>query len=327
MPKTKKKAPPKTAKKVTKKDFNAFLKFIWENNHKAAALALDEKPELTQAIYAGGSQKYDSQTLLMIAVKYDSPEIVHHLLDAGSDLQFVDDKSSQAWYGPILNLAIYCFVISSYSNDYKLLDAKMNFLRRMLQEGADPARTDSRGKSAYRRFVEAVYLRTDDVYFMEDGKESSHKEIRRSASYVRKVHDLLVEFNAKPEDLEVLSQTQAKRVGLDEFLVDRPEMPPETWGPKYSAKFPDAETQAECISVCETIATMFGKGRAKTKKHYFGVFLDDKPVPRSKLKKDAVKFLEMTLKDSELKKQWAIHKASYSKWRSSVNGLKKRLQG
>ena len=169
---------------------------------------------------------------------------------------------------------------------------------------------------------------------MEDGNESSHKNVRRSASYVRKVHDLLVEFSATPEDLEVLSQIQIKRVGLGEFVTARPDMPMNAWGHRSFQNRPawdylkdifnfkddlsdyldeelesssmhptDAEVQAHGVAVCETIATILRKGRSKTKKYYFGVFLDDEPVPRAKLRKDAVKFVEMILKDSELKKK------------------------
>lgn len=349
-----------SVKKVTKKSFDTFLKFIRGNDHVAAAQSLREMPQITQAIYTGSSQKYDSQTLLMIAVKFDAPEIAHHLIDAGADVNFIDKEGGQSWHGPIINLAVYCAVVGSYHYNYQLLDAKVELLKRLLEEGADLNVTDSRGKSAYRRFIEAVHTRTADAYFLRNGVESSDENVLRSASYVRRIHDLLVEFGAEPKDLETLTMTQAKRIGMGEFVVANLCMPSQTWGtgsfenlqawhflcgifnvkgdlsdslrrdldfgrnPGDRSPGSIARLQASAIAVCETIATMIGSGQSNAR-YYFGVFLDGKPTPCINLRKDAVDFVESILEESDLKKDWAQHEDSFPEWQTSVSSLRSRL--
>jgi len=201
---------------VTKKSIKEFLKLIRANDVAEARNALGKNPELAHATCSPPPKKYEGQTLLQIAVRNGVPEIVDALIDAGADVNYIETTVVNDWNSPVLNDAVHGAVRRTIGEDRELVTACIRNVRRLLQEGADPAQKDTRGHNAYRRFIDTVIPRTKDVYFRitNNKNEIDDPDALKRASHIKDIHDLLIEFGAVPEGLDELTDVQRRRAGF-----------------------------------------------------------------------------------------------------------------
>ena len=127
---------------------------------------IEAKPELVNCTAKQPPKKDDGQSPLQVALKTEHHEIANYLIDAGADLNFMEDKSCcNEMRQPVLFDAITNAVFCSRWNVYypttglevkstkENFDAALYVLERMLKNGADTSAVNSYGSNAIWKFV------------------------------------------------------------------------------------------------------------------------------------------------------------------------------
>ena len=157
------------------------------------------KPELVSCVAGKTPAKDAGQSPLQVALKAGAFDIANLLLDAGADLNYVEDSScGSAWRAPVLHDAINAAVMSSRWNvnsdamggfrvcsTPERADAARNVLRRMLAAGADVNACDSHGNSGLWRFC----LQAAQILPRYDWREHRETDDR---IFTRELHDDLL---------------------------------------------------------------------------------------------------------------------------------------
>ncbi len=201
---------------ATKKSTNEFLDYIRDNDFKAARKALKAKPDLVHATCAPPPAKYEGQTLLQIAVRNPTPKIVTALIDAGADVNYMEKTRKNPWNSPVLHDAIDAVLMHSIGEKHATLKAMVANVRRLLDEGADPNKKDSRKATAFDRYIKTVKARTKDIYFVElpSMKPRTDQDSIKRGAYLKEMYDLLIEYGVKPVGISKLNKTQRERLGI-----------------------------------------------------------------------------------------------------------------
>ena len=124
---------------------------------------LDKNPELISSVSHGSPKKDDGQSLLQVALKASSAEMVNLLLHYGADVNFMEDEdSANDWRTPVLHDAINRAVMCSRWNNVgingfevmsteKESNEAFEILEKMIKLGADVNGKDSYGNACLDR--------------------------------------------------------------------------------------------------------------------------------------------------------------------------------
>lgn len=138
---------------------------IRKSEIEAVKQLIQKKPELVNCVAKQPPKKDDGQSPLQVALKTGNSEIAEYLIEAGADVNFIEDTSCcNSWRTPVLHDAINNAVMKSRWNvnsehmGFKVYsteeDAERAYaiLEKMLDLGADVNAVDSFGNSAIWRF-------------------------------------------------------------------------------------------------------------------------------------------------------------------------------
>ncbi len=198
----------------TKKSIKAFVQQIQRNDTEAALSALADDPSLAQARCSSPPQKYDGQSLLHIAMRNGASRIAIALIDAGSDVNLIEESSVNEWNSPPLHDGIEVAVWATLEQDDDFIESLLKAIKHLLDAGADPNLCDSRGVTAHRRFIANARKRVEDCYF-----EGVWDEANDKLKYLKQLHELLLEHGAKPWLIDddgnpTLTATEKERIGI-----------------------------------------------------------------------------------------------------------------
>jgi ankyrin repeat protein len=87
----------------SKKAIKAFVQYIQRGDTEAALSALADDPALTHARCSSPPKKYDGQSLLHVAMRNGSSAIAIALIDAGSDVNLIEESQVNDWNSPPLH--------------------------------------------------------------------------------------------------------------------------------------------------------------------------------------------------------------------------------
>ncbi len=133
---------------------------IRHSDFETVKTLLEKKPELIHCTAKQPPKKDDGQSLLQVALKASSSEIVEYLLDLNADVNFMESADCcNNWRSPVIHDAIRrAFGESRYNvysemmyggihvfNSKERADSAYNILERIVKMGADPNAVDSYG--------------------------------------------------------------------------------------------------------------------------------------------------------------------------------------
>ena len=120
---------------------------------EAVRARIEQAPELVHAVATGSPQKFNSQSLLQVAIRSDQYAIAHMLLDLGADPNFIDRGAPSGWESPVLLDAVAAAAVHSRGSggEKRWEDRAFEILSRMLDEGADVTATDTHQSNALTR--------------------------------------------------------------------------------------------------------------------------------------------------------------------------------
>lgn len=126
---------------------------------------IEKKPELVNCVAKQPPKNDDGQSPLQVAFKTGNVDIAEYLIDAGANVNFIEDESCcNTWRTPVLHDAINCAVMNCRWNTNDKLrgtkvystkeraDEALRLLKRMIDAGADVNALDSHGNSGLNRF-------------------------------------------------------------------------------------------------------------------------------------------------------------------------------
>ena len=185
---------------------------------------IEEKPELVNCTAKKPPIKDDGQSPLQIALKTEHHEIANYLIDAGADLNFMEDESCcNKMRRPVLFDAICNAVFCSRWNVYypstgldvkstkENFDAAYDILERMLKNGADISAVDSYGFSAIWKFISDA---GEIMPRYEDREKRIYESGRKFTDDLRedltRIYRLLVEYGADIDAVNPVSGKSAR---------------------------------------------------------------------------------------------------------------------
>lgn len=133
-----------------KKDIKNYFQAIRHDDlEKVKALVESDSAYLTATNFAP-PKKDDGQSGLQIAFKVGALDIADYLIDAGADVNFMEESSVNEWRTPVLIDCVYRTIGSCYltqrkhpENAEKVFNQALAILQKMLDKGADPNAKDS----------------------------------------------------------------------------------------------------------------------------------------------------------------------------------------
>lgn len=202
------------ARLPTKKVIKEFIQCIQRHETQKSAGLLAANPDLVDATVTSPPKKYDGQSLLQIAFRNGASQIAINLIEAGADVNFMEESEINRWNTPVLHDAINASVWATMEQTDEFCQEVIAALRLLLGKGADPNSVDSFGTSAFSRLLNEAERRLGDVYV-----EGIYRRHTDKARYIRQAHDMLVEFGAiaeynRPDGSDYLSEKQLKILGL-----------------------------------------------------------------------------------------------------------------
>ena len=198
----------------TKKAIKVFVQYIQRNDTEAALSALADDPSLALARCSSPPKKYDGQSLLHIAMRNGNSRIAIALIDAGSDVNLIEESSVNEWNSPPLHDGIEVAVWATLEQDDEFIESHLKAIEHLLKAGADPNLRDSRGATAHCRFIVNASKRVEDLYFDCNWGDANYK-----FKYLKQLHELLLEHGAEPWLIDddgnpTLTASEKKRIGI-----------------------------------------------------------------------------------------------------------------
>lgn len=209
-----------------KKLFNA----IRQGDIEAVKALIQRKPELIDCTAKQPPKKDDGQSPLQVAIKSGNFEIAMHVISCGADVNFIEEKSCNAWRAPVLHDAINAAIMCCRWNTnaaamggFKVHSTKekaeeaFHVLETMIQRGANVNALDSFGNSCLNRaclqarqilpsYHHAEHKLSDDRILTDDLRED-----------LSKVFVILIKHGA---DLSYCAPAMGKPIM--EFYADEP---------------------------------------------------------------------------------------------------------
>lgn len=136
---------------------------IRKNDFDSVKKILEQSPEAISSVSKGAPKKDEGQSPLQVALKASSSEIIHYLLDHGTDVNFMEGAdSSNPWRTPVIHDAINRAVMCSRWNSNRpdgievfstqeQADEAYEILKRMISLGTDVNAADSFGNACLGR--------------------------------------------------------------------------------------------------------------------------------------------------------------------------------
>lgn len=124
---------------------------------------LKKSPDLISCVSTGAPKKDEGQSPLQVALKASSTDVLHYLLDAGADINFIESPNcGNPWRAPVIHDAINRAIMCSrwnvkrpdgleVFNTKKDADEAFEILKRIVSLGADINAKDSFGNACLDR--------------------------------------------------------------------------------------------------------------------------------------------------------------------------------
>ena len=139
---------------------------IRKNDLDTVRQLIEKKPELTSCTAKQPPKKDDGQSPLQVAFKTGNMEIAEFLMDAGADVNFIEDESCcNEWRAPVIHDAINAAIMKSRWNvnsqiyggikvfsNWEEANKAYRALEKLIALGADVNAVDSYGNSCLWRF-------------------------------------------------------------------------------------------------------------------------------------------------------------------------------
>ncbi len=198
---------------IMKKFFDAIRK----SDLNTVKELIEKKPELILSI-ARQPKKDNGQSPLQVAIKSNNLEIANYLLDKGADVNFMEAEDClNDWRMPVLHDAIRCAVMHSRFNKYDIrnelqvfhtkeeADNSYNILKRLLENGADISKKDSKGNSVLERVVLDA-RQVLPAFHRATNELAKNREITEEIkSDLSRIFKLLFEYGVDPNGLDRIS--------------------------------------------------------------------------------------------------------------------------
>ncbi len=184
---------------------------------------IEAKPGLVNCTAKQPPKKDDGQSPLQVALKTEHHEIANYLIDAGADLNFIEDESCcNEMRQPVLfdavGNAVFCSRWNVYYQNHGLevkstkenADAAYDILEKMLKNGADTKAVDSYGFAVIWHFASEAdqiipgYKDLEKRIYRDDKQFT--EELRADLT---RIFELLVEYGA---DVDYVSPSLGKNV-------------------------------------------------------------------------------------------------------------------
>lgn len=203
---------------------------IRKNDIATLKALLEKDPRLINCVFSGTPKKYDGQSLLQVALKESSTDIINCLLDNNADVNFIEDEScANDWRAPVIHDAINRAIMHSrwtvtqgstieVFGTQQCSDEAFAVLERIISLGADVNAKDSYGNACMdRACLQAnmiLHGTNDDIRVLTDELKSD----------LSRIFELLIKSGA---DMNYISpnsfgKTYFERYGdgvLGQFLV------------------------------------------------------------------------------------------------------------
>lgn len=138
---------------------------IRKNDIETVRALIQDDPALVNCVAKQPPKKDDGQSPLQIAFKSNCLDIAKYLIDAGANVNFIEDASCcNPWRAPVIHDAINAAIMNSRWNTnseltgFQVFSTERNakkaysLLKKMLDLGADVNAADSYGNSGIWRF-------------------------------------------------------------------------------------------------------------------------------------------------------------------------------
>ncbi|MFV0393598.1 MAG: hypothetical protein ACK5LC_04265 [Coprobacillaceae bacterium] len=172
---------------------------------------LEKKPELISCTAKQPPKKDDGQSPLQVAIKSSKKnyEIVHLLLDLGTDVNFIEDESCcNKWRAPVLHdaimAAVYCARRTTedyFTKEVVITGTKeeannaYQVLKRVLEMGADVHQVDSFGNSGLARVLGDASIFLPNYNYVENTMSKAPVSIEQIED-LKEIFDLLFSYGA-----------------------------------------------------------------------------------------------------------------------------------
>ena len=193
--------------------------FIRQQDMAGVKSIIDKSPELINSISKGTPKKDDGQSLLQVALKSSSTQIINYLLDKGANVNFIEGEDcSNAWRAPVIHDAINRAIMRARWNvngevfgTKQSSDEAFAILKRIVELGADVNAKDSYNNACLDR----ACLQAKQVLPMSNSKDNVlTKELKAD---MKRIFALLIENGA---DLNYVKPNGTGKTYLEEYGND-----------------------------------------------------------------------------------------------------------
>lgn len=136
---------------------------IQKNDLQTIKSLLEKDGSLIDSVFSGTPKKFDGQSLLQVALKTASTDVVNYLLDMNADVNFIENEScANDWRAPVIHDAINRAIMYSrwnvnrdgvievFNSEQSAYEA-FGILERIVLLGADVNAKDSYGNAGIDR--------------------------------------------------------------------------------------------------------------------------------------------------------------------------------
>ena len=190
---------------MLKKDIKNFFNAIRHKDLATVKALMEADKDYLSVCSFAPPKRDDGQSGLQVAFKVGALDIAEYLIEAGADVNFMEESSVNVWRAPVLHDCIRqtiqsCFVLK---RETEIFDKSLVLMQRMLEKGADPNARDSYGNSC----LGIAILQTRQVTvaspdFMQAPEPSyplhrlTDEEREIELTQLRRVFKLLIDFGA-----------------------------------------------------------------------------------------------------------------------------------
>lgn len=167
------------------------FKAVRQNDMETVKRILDAKPELINCVATPPPKKDDGQSLLQVANKVGNLSIAHYLIDKGIDVNYMEPDNGLQWTYcfrcPVLIDAVR-FLLSGGWGWKEHVEERMEFIRCLLENGADPNKADNGNRNSWDWAIQAYFDAIDTV------GDDEQREL--FTAMTKELFEILYQYNA-----------------------------------------------------------------------------------------------------------------------------------